>query len=308
MRPQFWSRAWQTYPWLRLLSGVTCEPSTVQRGADQWIASLADTPASPSPTPADVVAWMTSGTCGPKSRASSESVEQVGLFLRTCPAILPSVSTMSAATFKAWASGLRQEYSARLKLVRRTVENGCSSWPTARTSDTNGAGEHGDGGADLRTVASNWPTATTFDTMEARRKGIVGNHNLSLPAASQDWQTPSAGQHSKRRQVGQVERKELLLPAQAEEAWATPTARDHKDGADPSANVATNSLLGRQAPRATGAPSPSGSGPRRLNPAFVEWLMGLPAGWTDFGPVETEYCLWQQLMRSELSRLPWLEA
>lgn len=26
---------------------------------------------------------------------------------------------------------------------------------------------------------------------------------------------------------------------------------------------------------------------RRLNPKFVEWLMGLPVGWTDYGPLAT---------------------
>jgi hypothetical protein len=25
---------------------------------------------------------------------------------------------------------------------------------------------------------------------------------------------------------------------------------------------------------------------KRLNPRFVEWLMGLPLGWTDFEPLE----------------------
>jgi hypothetical protein len=27
--------------------------------------------------------------------------------------------------------------------------------------------------------------------------------------------------------------------------------------------------------------------PGRLNPAWVEWLMGFPIGWTDLGPSET---------------------
>ena len=95
----------------------------------------------------------------------------------------------------------------------------------------------------------------------------------------------------------------MLLPAQAEK-WATPTSRDHKDGADPSENVPTNSLLGRQAPRATGPAFPQDSGlPRRLNPAFVEWLMGWPLGWTDFAPVATEWSRWLRRMRSELLRL-----
>ena len=33
-----------------------------------------------------------------------------------------------------------------------TAEPGCSLLPSPRTSDTNGAGHHGDGGPDLRTV------------------------------------------------------------------------------------------------------------------------------------------------------------
>jgi hypothetical protein len=42
---------------------------------------------------------------------------------------------------------------------------------------------------------------------------------------------------------------------------------------------------------------------KRLNPLFVEWLMGWPPGWTDFEPVAMEWSRWWQLMRSELSRL-----
>jgi DNA (cytosine-5)-methyltransferase 1 len=38
----------------------------------------------------------------------------------------------------------------------------------------------------------------------------------------------------------------------------------------------------------------------RLNPRFVEWLMGWPLGWTDFAPVGMEYTRWQQHMRSYL--------
>lgn len=68
--------------------------------------------------------------------------------------------------------------------------------------------------------------------------------------------------------------------------WATPTARDHKDGADPSEVVPTNGLLGRQAPRVTGQMSPNTSG-LRLNPRFVEWLMGFPDEWTVSAPSAT---------------------
>lgn len=67
--------------------------------------------------------------------------------------------------------------------------------------------------------------------------------------------------------------------ASGSSCWPTPTARDWKDGTNPSLNAPTNSLLGRLAPRVTGQMFPSTSG-RQLNPWFVEWLMSFPAGWT----------------------------
>jgi DNA (cytosine-5)-methyltransferase 1 len=97
-------------------------------------------------------------------------------------------------------------------------------------------------------------------------------------------------------------------------SWPTPTARDHKDTGDLS-RVPENSLLPRVVARIereqwpTPKSSPSGpdyaranredSGgddlataiarptPGRLNPTWVEWLMGFPVGWTDLEPSGT---------------------
>lgn len=110
MRLRYWQRAWKNTFWLRLLYGATCEPSTADRGVAAFISSLPDTHASRSPSPADVVAWMTPGTSGPTSHESLTSAGQGGLFLRTSPAIYPSDLIPSAMTFTAWASGLRQAY------------------------------------------------------------------------------------------------------------------------------------------------------------------------------------------------------
>lgn len=54
-----------------------------------------------------------------------------------------------------------------------------------------------------------------------------------------------------------------------------------------------------------GAPrSPSGpNSRRRLNPLFVEWLMGWPIGWTACEPLGTEWSRWLRLSRSWLSQL-----
>ena len=69
--------------------------------------------------------------------------------------------------------------------------------------------------------------------------------------------------------------------------WATPTARDWKDGTSPSDKAPTNGLLGRQAPRAIGTKYRVNTG-LQLSAPFVEALMGMPHGWTDFVPLETE--------------------
>ena len=92
--------------------------------------------------------------------------------------------------------------------------------------------------------------------------------------------------------------------------WQTPTSRDYKDG-NPSEAVPANSLLGRQAPRMptdgqNSSQSDQTSPPqsaKRLNPRFVEWLMGFPTGWTDLQPLETaSYLQWQQLHGANYER------
>jgi hypothetical protein len=87
--------------------------------------------------------------------------------------------------------------------------------------------------------------------------------------------------------------------------WPMPTARDHKDG-QYNPNVPINGLLGRavwRTPTARDHKGASGVAYKlergsavglndqvksenggALNPAWVEWLMGFPPGWTDIGP------------------------
>ena len=119
---------------------------------------------------------------------------------------------------------------------------------------------------------------------------------LELPTeeiGSSSWPTAIYGAHP-----GMADRNHLTGQAQ----WATPTSRDHKDG-PMQTETPTNHLLGRQAPRsATGGQTSSPStpnSPRRLNPLFVELLMGLPLGWTDFAPLGTGWSLPKPPSRSE---------
>lgn len=60
---------------------------------------------------------------------------------------------------------------------------------------------------------------------------------------------------------------------------------------------------GKRWTRISAAPFVRPSFRRRLNPRFVEYLMGWPIGWTSSAKVETASSLWWQAMRGELSRL-----
>ncbi len=89
--------------------------------------------------------------------------------------------------------------------ARRTGESGSSYWPTA-------------------TVTSQSQTESGRGT-----GGQTGGTTLR-GAAEVQWQTPSNPTFTHRRQVGQTERAEELLPAQAENFWTTPQAHDKAGG------------------------------------------------------------------------------
>jgi hypothetical protein len=145
------------------------------------------------------------------------------------------------------------------------LENAARYWPTPRTSDTNGAGLHGDGGMDLRT-------------------------------ASSMWESPTSNQWKGGTLTGETEGR---LPTQAErDFWRTPCVRDnHPCGRENrTKHIATYQLahqveeFSRQDPP-TETPGSEclpdvPSLPRRLNVLFVEWLQGFPIGWTGLNPLE----------------------
>lgn len=312
-RPASW-RGWRTRPWIALLSGTISRPSMADRGAAAWILSLAATPASRSPLLAVVEALKMNDTYGRTSRESSERQQPLFASLRMSPAICHSDCARSSQSFRTWVTGLRSMCAARRKSAHRTDASGSGSWPTATagTPDaivTTGAGRGERTNPTLAYAIQSWPTPRTITggAESGERKQALGREESGggdLQAAAIQWQTPAAHQFPTRRQVGQATREELLLPAQAQ-AWATPTARDHKDGSCDLSRNPINGLLGRQVLAATGPASTSDTGPRRqLNPAFVDWLMGWPPGWSACEPLETEsYRSWLREHSSALRGL-----
>lgn len=193
--PRVWSQRCNAASWPRLLSGVTCEPSTLERGVAAWISSLADTRASLSARQDCGEASPTPGTCGPKSCGSTARAEPATCSAKTSSDTFRLGSPLSLPTLPKWGRMSSGACSPRPTLERRIAGSGSSSWPTAtagcpdataanrggrknptlmdvaakfplwptaRTSGANGAGSHGEGGMDLRTRAAMWPTPDAF--------------------------------------------------------------------------------------------------------------------------------------------------
>lgn len=243
-QPQSLLQAWKRNSWMTRLFGLTCEPSMVDLGAARWAGSLAVTRVSHSASQGADEGQATPVTSGPTSPALSGQLSLAGAFSKTSAVICDWDSEKSPKSFEAWATALRQHCGARRKSALLTVESGSSSWPTPRVSSGNGSKRSENNPKHrLETAADMWPTPNAHD---GRRPGSDA--------------TSTQGRNLKR---------------EAEEQWSTPTSRDWKGATEPSEAVPTNSLLGHQAPRAMhGVPFPLNSGPRRLNPLFVAWLMG----------------------------------
>lgn len=102
--------------------------------------------------------------------------------------------------------------------------------------------------------------------------------------SSWQWQTPNAHGFTMRRQVGQTERKELLLDGQVK---TFPSSR-------PDETTSGGGLL----LRVWTPPSCP-----RLNPKFQAWLMRWPPWLTVFAWEATEWTRWSRRLRSELSAI-----
>ena len=185
------------------------------------------------------------------------------------------------------------------------------AWQTPKGTDgtkggPNQAGSKGD--LMLPRAAAQWPTPSaavindgespeTWHARAALLKEKHGNGNgagLPLTVAAVQWPTPAA--------------RDSKGANSAEHALVTGGGRKHMDQL--SNFVAHSSHLAQPTP--DGPPSCE-SGPaspqpstKRLNPAFGEWLMGWPVGWTIADPSASsasETALWSSALQQQLSCL-----
>ncbi len=330
-RPLSW-RGWRTRRWVKLLSGTTLAPSTADAGVDAWISSLRASRASRSASPGSSEESLTNATSGRPSPGSLAAYALSGYCSKTSrvwqqPSLLmdEAPSKPSTTTFAEWVTRSRGTSSQRQRWGRRIFANDSSSWPTPNTPsggpNSESTATH-TGGMDLEGAVALWPTPDAGVRTGFNRSESEGATNRPLLAeAAKMWPTPRAEDSEA---TGAHRGTPDTLNAAAG-LWATPAARATKGACSPGALTRRDGksrmdLLDNQAvyfqpfrPAETTADAGVRSSastpalPRRLNPDFVEWLMGWPIGWTVPGsPLPaTEWSRWWRHMRGSLYELGW---
>lgn len=198
MPQQHWSRAWKRVIWLRLLSGLTLPPSTLEHGAGRWIASCREIPASPTALPESGAARMTTVSLSNRSSASTTKAGLVVSSARPSRGTQTDNSRRSSHFWSDWVAALRSESSRRPRSAPAIDESDCSSWPTARAEDSESAGRrHGRDVSDTLTAASRdfadtWPTARTGRGAYTRDNGDPSKERPTLEGAAENWPTITA--------------------------------------------------------------------------------------------------------------------
>ena len=187
------------------------------------------------------------------------------------------------------------------------------SWSTPTASgEERGPARYKQGGTPLKQQAMKWPTATAQDAGGSGRhstKSRAMHPGTTLMDAIQLWPTPrtitGGGESAERKkELGREDSGGGDLQA-AVEKWPTPNQRDYKGpdlksrhgGASLPHFVETGERV--HSPSSLQVPVSSVSGGelssteistalrRRLNPAFVCWLMGWPWWWTNPGEISS---------------------
>ena len=165
-------------------------------------------------------------------------------------------------------------YGAKLKDAVETHEEG-KNWATPRASATDSTRPNGKGGIPLTEQVKNWPTATTRDWKDT---------NATVPPSRANPSKQTLGQRV--AHVGLQDQANPNTNGKNQESWPTPRANKvHPEITEKNRDHLANRKKANLEEDIAGH---CGKATGKLNPNWVEHLMGLPAGWTDLGSWETE--------------------
>lgn len=254
-------------------SGMTCGRSTGSRGEGMSMSSPQGSPVSRSAAPASNEAKTTAVTCGPRLSVSFVKFDPDSHSWKMFPALfLAATLAPYSGTWPKAGMMLDGVCYRQPRWERHIGERGCGYWPTPTRADRSGhAGQypktatHHEGLTLATAVRGYWPTPRASD-----REGGPSKSDGKRGASLRDYCGPNPTK-----------------------AWPMPTARDWRSGKASQETMNKNSRPLNEAV-VSGGTRTQQSG--RLNPAWVEWLMGWPITWSALKPLATgRYRQWLKL-------------
>lgn len=261
-----------------------------------WLTSLRpDSPANHSALPGESSQIRTSGTDGLTLSDPFALLDQNTCSWKTSQGLFLALMGTSEQSCVNWpkrgmiANGLAYQ---RPPLVRHTNGTDCGLW----------GGE----------VIYPTPTANQYGSNQSESEGATKRPSLSQMAAknrwpspkASDWRTGTATQYNRSRNLNDAVAKSLVPPPETEEQaepnlWPTPTVMGNHNRPKPGTKRGTGlaTAVRYQSPMSRSNPMDGGSHSRakqeregtwvggKLNPAWVEWLMGWPQDWTGLEPL-----------------------
>lgn len=179
----------------------------------------------------------------------------------------------------------------------RICESASGLWPTPTVcGNNNQPGASKTAGWGLSSAAKQWATPSASD---AKRGGRITDAMTGTSLAQQvntpaHWPTPTASLGTKGGRITPRKGREggTLIEAVSARTWPTPNASDANKWSN---QPLADRLAKGQQVRLNTAVAPEGGKGGQLNPAWVEWLMGWPIGWTELKPLEMgRFREWQQ--------------
>lgn len=271
---------WNKKSWMKRLSGLTLEPSTANRGVEKWISSLPDSRVSRSHLPGNDLASKIPDGNGLPSGVLLMKFDRDSCSWKTVQQSLPipTLSGSSPERYPQWATGgCTGFYQVKTQMPARKVPDGGFWARPSVCGNHNRKGCSPNSGDGLSTQAKDfvlrrleWPRPRASDINGI---GFHGQGGMDLRTAAVEFVT------------------------RRKKSWPRPAARDWKSGqaslktsqrnSRPLNEVAIDFSLQRVKEKTKNG-IVSLRKTLRLNPRFVEWLMGLPIGWTEFGCSVTE--------------------
>lgn len=277
---RIWLQRWKTTSWFQHLCGRILKPSHQKSFETKLMSSLPDIHVNRSAQQEGGRERTIQGIYGLSLKNTSQ---QLDLFGASSKMSKDTSAWDSKMCLKIWQDSVTQqrgEYSARLKLAHRTKEKESLSWPTVTVhGNYNQKGLSKTSGDGLATAVKNWPTPTVFD--------VTGGSYPTMLVNGQ-WKS----QHSS-------DSSSPIYGAKLSDAvkFPTPTAHEarlgYQDRSDPTKKGTQELLTTVVVNQAGGRKQCTG----HLNPTWVEWLMGVPTGWTELGSWGTESVPQQQQKR-----------